>query len=132
MQAKHVTLPAWTLIISGLLTALAVLPALRPVLVTFGDLAFWPLDGTPGTLDNVHLLVAAVAGGLMTGWGVFMLALSKDCDLSKALLLGALTWYVVDSSGSAIVGAPMNGVFNLGFLALMLWPVLASRKAQPA
>ncbi|MDM7985429.1 MAG: hypothetical protein QUV02_13385 [Maricaulis sp.] len=132
MQAKHVTLPAWTLIISGLLTALAVLPPLRPVLVTFGDWAFWPLDGTPGTLDSVHLLVAAVAGGLMTGWGVFMLALSKDCDLSKALLLGALTWFVVDSSGSAIAGAPMNGVFNLGFLALMLWPVLASRKAQPA
>lgn len=132
MQAKHLTLPAWTLIISGLLTALAVLPPFRPVLVTFGDLAFWPLDGTPGTLDNVHLLVAAVAGGLMTGWGVFMLALSKACDLSKALLLGALTWFVVDSTGSAIAGAPMNGVFNLGFLALLLWPVLASRKVRAA
>lgn len=132
MQAKQLTLPAWTLIISGLLTALAVLPPLRPVLVAFADLAFWPLDGTPGALDNVHLLVAAVAGGLMTGWGVFMLALSGACDLSKALTLSALTWFIVDSTGSAIAGAPMNGVFNLGFLALMLWPVLASRKTQPA
>lgn len=132
MQAKHLTLPAWTLIISGLLTALAVLPPLRPVLVMFGDLAFWPLDGAPGALDNVHLLVAAVAGGLMTGWGVFMLALSRDCELSKALLLGALTWFVVDSAGSAIAGAPMNGVFNLGFLILLLWPVLGARKARTA
>ena len=127
MPLKKLSLPAWTLLVSGLFTAIAVLPPLRPMLVVFFDLAFWPLDGTPAALDEVDLLAAAVAGGVLSGWGMFMLALSRDCDPAKALTLGAMTWYIVDSTGSVIAGAPMNAAFNLGFLALIMWPVLASR-----
>ena len=52
---------------------------------------------------------------------------------AAAALRPVMTWETRSPPPSAaIAGAPMNGVFNLGFLALMLWPVLASRKTQPA
>jgi hypothetical protein len=34
---------------------------------------------------------------------------------------GAIAWFVVDSTGSAMAGVPLNIAGNVPFLALMLW-----------
>lgn len=130
MQARQLTLPAYVLIISGLFTAIATLPPLRPALVAFVDLAFWPLDGSPEALDRVDLLVAAIAGGLMAGWGVFILMIARERSLATALIAGVMTWFIIDGAGSIAAGAPMNAVFNTGFLALMLLPLFSGGRRQ--
>jgi hypothetical protein len=48
----------------------------------------------------------------------------RDPALARRLiLLGIGGWYVVDSSMSIAAGAPLNALFNTGFLLLFYVPV---------
>jgi len=46
----------------------------------------------------------------------------------QMLVAGALTWFVVDCTGSVLAAAPLNVLANVPFLALLLWPVWSVRK----
>lgn len=43
--------------------------------------------------------------------------------LRQMLVAGALTWFVVDSTGSVLAAAPVNVLSNVFYLAFLLWPV---------
>ncbi|MEP3279946.1 MAG: hypothetical protein ABJN26_26070 [Stappiaceae bacterium] len=94
------------------------------------DLAFYPLDGAPRNNSPEIGLLWAIAGGLMTGWGLMFWQITthlypRDPALARQLILsGILAWFVVDSTGSVLTGAPMNALFNVGFLLLFVVPVL--------
>lgn len=130
MDPKRLIIPSWVLIAFGLLTVASTIPALTPGLSFFADLAFFPLDGQQSADDPVIRFIAAVGGGIMTGWGVTLLVLARGGDLRQAVLWGAFAWFIPDSLGSIISGAPMNAVYNLGFLAIFL--VAAWPKSAPA
>lgn len=119
------TLPAYVLIVFGIIAAIAASPMLDAPLRLMADLVFWPLDGGPAITTSAERLLAGVSGGLMAGWGVSVLTLARGGELSSAMLRGGGTWFVIDSLASIIAGAPLNAAFNIGFLALFLyagWP----------
>jgi hypothetical protein len=92
-----------------------------------GDPIFWPVDGLPGAPElPTERLFAAVAGGLMVGWGVMLVKLGRRASVSRALLIGGAAWFVVDGAGSVLAGAPLNIVGNLAFLALIAWAASAT------
>ena len=116
-------IPAFALIGFGVLMGVAAYEPLSAPLQIMGDLVFWPMDGSPA-LDSAPIrLVSAIAGGLMTGWGVMLLVLANGGAISRSVLLGSIAWFAVDSTGSVLAGAPINALFNLGFLALFLLAV---------
>jgi hypothetical protein len=115
------------LIVVGVVAAAAVHPSLGAPIAIMGDLVFWPVDGLPGAPSSpLERLFAAVAGGLMTGWGAMFVALGRGWSVGKAIATGAAAWFVVDSVASAVAGVPLNVVGNVPFLALMLWAIWPS------
>ena len=113
----------------GLLIALAVLPPAALPVMFLMDLVFWPMDGAQSVAMPEVRLTFAISGGIMTGWGIVLWQLSarlypREPDLGRSLILTSLgTWFVVDSLGSIIAGAPLNALFNVGFLVLFYWPL---------
>jgi hypothetical protein len=122
----------------GVLTALAALPQLAAPTVMLTDILLWPMDGAEtGALPEVRLLYA-IAGGVLTGWGLMIWQLAgafmdRAPDLTRQLIRqSVLLWFAVDSTGSVLAGAPWNVPANCIFLAMFLIPMVRGRAAQSA
>ena len=93
------------------------------------DLAFWPADGAPDNPTPGLRLLWAISGGMLTGWGVLIWQVvtqvyAGNPALGRSMILVSVgTWFVLDGAGSIAAGAPMNAVFNIGFLALYVVPL---------
>ena len=124
------------LIAFGLLFAAAAVPALSYPAVFFLDLALWPLDGAQSLDAPETRLLCAVGGGMLVGWGALFYLLAdrvypqEPALVRKFVLVSICSWFVVDSMGSIAAGAPMNALFNIGFLALFALPVLKVQTPQ--
>lgn len=112
----------------GLLIGAAAIPALQEPTRLLLDLIFFPVDSGQ-TLDTAATrLLSAITGGLMAGLGVMLWVVATElCPRDPALgrrliLLGIGSWYVVDSSMSFAAGAPLNVLFNTGFLLIFFVP----------
>jgi len=106
----------------GLVTALAAHPSSGALFALATDLIFWPLDGSPGALAlPTERVLAAVSGGLMIGWGAMLLSLGRGSSTARALLIGGLAWFAIDSAGSLVAGVPLNALGNVLFLGLIVW-----------
>lgn len=117
--------------LTGLLAAAAAHPALGAPIGFLADIVFWPIDGAPGAPgEPLTQLFAAVAGGVMVGWGSMLVALGRGASLAGALLAGGGAWFVVDGAGSVAAGAPLNIVGNLAFLGLVAWAAASSRSVS--
>ena len=131
---------SWVLIGFGLAMFLATFTPVAMVFDLFLDLAF--LSGSAGIDTPTSWLLAAISGGLLTGFGVMTLFVAErvypsDPDSGRVIIgAGILSWFLIDSAGSILVGVWFNAVLNLSFLALFAIPLLAqrsdvSRLAQP-
>ena len=113
----------------GLLIALSVLPAMAAPVQFLLDLIFWPIDGVQRIATAELRVALAISGGVMAGWGVLLWQLStklypREPKLGRGLILTSIgTWFLVDSLGSIAAGAPLNALFNVGFLVLFYWPL---------
>ena len=73
-----------------------------------------------------------LTGALTTGWGVTVLVvgyqLTKESNdiLWLAIDLGLISWFVLDSIVSVLMGAIFNVGFNLIFLILFLIPIMGN------
>ena len=96
----------------------------------FFDMAYFPTGIAAVSQAPDALLIAAILGGVFTGWGVMMWQIAtqlmwKDPELARKLVLTSVgSWFVLDSMGSVYVGAPLNALYNLAFLAILIVPVL--------
>lgn len=114
----------------GLLSLLAVIPATSGPMRFLSDLIFWPLDGAQSLSAPETRLIAGIAGGLMVGFGELLWLVStrvypNDPYLARGLILpGIIGWFIIDSLGSILAGAPLNALFNISFLAVFLIPLL--------
>ena len=120
-------------VLAGLGFAIAGMLGNSGLLTWFLDLAFFPLDGAQKAEDpEVHLLTA-IAGGLTAGLGIMQWLITTEVYAEnpqagrKILLAGIVGWYLVDSTGSVLTGAPFNAVLNLLFLLPFAVPLLAAR-----
>lgn len=120
----------------GVIVALAALPATAGMANFLADLVFWPLDGAPRIDTPASRLLAAIAGGVLVGWGVTLwlvtaYVLPSDVSVASSIIrVGVLTWFVVDSLGSIAAGAPLNAALNISFLVLFLWPLARQTHIQ--
>ncbi len=122
----------------GLLMVTALFTPTRALLFLLQDLAFLPLDGQQPTGDPLTGLWTAISGGLMVGWGLSLLLVTRlvylaDPSIGRRIILpSVVAWFLFDSLGSLVVGAWFNVVLNGGFLALFALPLLLNRTSAAA
>lgn len=125
-------------LIMGINFALAALPMLNLPAMLFADVVIWPVDGAEDGTAPVARLMLAISGGVIVGLGsIWLAAAGAPCReapqvVRKLLIVGAVTWFVADSTGSLLAAAPLNVVGNIPFLGLLLWPVWKADALVPA
>jgi hypothetical protein len=128
-EQKGLRFAALVTLVTGLLLALAALPALNLPVRILADILIWPLDGGQGLDAREARLPLAIGGGVMLGWGVMIWQLAgrpmeAAPDAMRAIIrTSVLSWFVVDSLASVAAGAALNIVANAVFLALFLVPM---------
>jgi hypothetical protein len=113
----------------GILVAAAATPFGAMPTQFLADLIFFPIDGAQDISAPETRLMSAIGGGVMAGWGVLLWMLStqlfpSDQRLAARLIIASIvTWFVIDSAGSIIAGAPLNAAFNVSFLFIFCVPL---------
>jgi hypothetical protein len=93
------------------------------------DILSWPLDGnvTYGSPDTRFL--SALTGGFLLGWGVTIWCLSvwvydaAPEGVRRTVLVGLLSWFVLDSAGSIASGNASNAAINVLVLLIAVGPL---------
>lgn len=122
----------------GAAVALAAYPPTAGVTDILADLIFWPFDGRQAVDTPTARLLAAIAGGVMFGWGLLLWQVSaqvlpKDPALAAGLIrTSLLAWFALDSLCSILAGAYLNVLLNVGFLACFLLPLSQLRREAHA
>ncbi|MFK7903092.1 MAG: hypothetical protein AB8B49_09660 [Nitratireductor sp.] len=118
----------------GAMCLLAIFVKTQYPLILTADIIFWP-PGNPSDvmISKEAILLSTILGGVMIAWGMMFWMITekllpKDPALAKSLMLNsALIWFVFDSLGSLFGPAPMNALFNIGFLLPIIIPLLQIR-----
>lgn len=93
------------------------------------DLLSWPIDGATTYASPDTRFLSALTGGFLMGWGVMVWCLSSWVydkapeAVRKTVLVGVLSWFVLDSSGSIASGNASNAFFNILVLLLAVGPL---------
>lgn len=93
------------------------------------DLLSWPIDGAQNFDAPTTRFLSALAGGFLMGWGVMIWMLSGAAydaapeAVRKAVVTGALAWFILDSAGSITSGNWTNVLFNTAILLLVVGPM---------
>ncbi|MDP3196551.1 hypothetical protein [Tabrizicola sp.] len=132
-EQKGLRLAAGVTMLTGLALALAAVPALNLPMRLLADILIWPLDQAQTIALPETRLAFAIAGGVLTAWGLMIWHLAGELLQSapkpvRAIIrTSVLCWFVVDSAGSVAAGAALNILPNLVFLALFLVPMRGAR-----
>jgi hypothetical protein len=101
---------------------------LEPARLTL-DLLSWPIDGATTYASPDTRFLSALTGGFLLGWGVMLWCLSTWVyDLApepvrRAVLVGVLSWFCLDSAGSIASGNASNALFNVLVLLAAVGPL---------
>lgn len=93
------------------------------------DILSWPIDGMTTYTSPDTQFLSALTSGFLLGWGVMIWCLSEWVyDLApeavrRAVLIGILSWFVLDSAGSIASGNASNAFFNVIVLLLAVGPM---------
>ncbi|MEM9687306.1 MAG: hypothetical protein AAF934_10355 [Bacteroidota bacterium] len=104
---------------------------LEPARLTL-DILSWPIDGIPTYESPDIRFLSALAGGFLLGWGVMIWCLSvwvydkAPEAVRRTVLIGLLSWFVLDSAGSVASGNVSNAFFNSIILLLAVGPLWRS------
>ena len=113
----------------GALLAAAAVPALSGPVQFLADLIFFPLDGLQSVAAEETRLINAIAGGVLAGWGLMLWMLTtqlfpkEPAIVGKIIVTSIITWFVIDSAGSVLAGAPLNVLGNTSFLLIFCVPL---------
>lgn len=93
------------------------------------DFLSFPVDGVQDYAAATTRFLSALTGGFLLGWGVTVWCLSAWVydkapeQVRKTILVGLLSWFVLDSSGSIASGNASNALFNVAVLLLAVGPL---------
>jgi hypothetical protein len=93
------------------------------------------LDGATTYASADTRFLSALTGGFLLGWGVMIWCLSAWVydkapeAVRKSVLVGTLSWFVLDSAGSIASGNASNAFFNILVLLLAVGPLWRPAKA---
>lgn len=104
-----------------------------PLANAIAALATWQWQSEPLTPAGNALL--AISGGVMVGWGVNLILLCRETELSARrftaiVRTSTLTWFVVDSAASLAAEAAPNVLLNTVLLALTWWSTRAAQENE--
>lgn len=100
------------------------------------DLLSWPLDGASSYKSPDTKFLSALTGGFLLGWGVMIWCLSEWVydkapeGVRRAVIIGLLSWFCLDSLGSITSGNPSNALFNVFILLLAAGPLWLPAKIK--
>lgn len=98
------------------------------------DLLSFPLDGIQNYNEPTTRFLSALTGGFLFGWGVMVWCLSTWVydkapeQVRKAVMVGLLSWFVLDSSGSIASGNTSNAIINIFVLLIAAGPLWRQAK----
>lgn len=127
-----------TLIGFGVVFALSMFPVAQDVTLLFVDLVLWPIDGVQRLSAAETRLFCAISGGLTAGLGVMIWQMvshlyPREPEMARTIILsGVGAWFVVDSTGSILAGAPGNALLNVVFLLMFVGPLWKSKRKSTA
>jgi hypothetical protein len=93
------------------------------------DFLSFPVDGIQNYQAATTRFLSALTGGFLLGWGATVWCLSSWVydkapeQVRKTVLVGLLSWFVLDSSGSIASGNPSNALFNVIVLLMAVGPL---------
>lgn len=93
------------------------------------DLLSLPLDGVQNYNEPTTRFLSALTGGFLFGWGVMVWFLSTWVydkapeQVRKAVMVGILSWFILDSSGSIASGNTSNAIINILVLLIAVGPL---------
>lgn len=138
LYLNWLTMGCWLTIAFGVVSVLGSFAGGAGAWLYLFDILFWPIDGAPTGFDQVGYTLNAVLGGVMVGWGVLMLQLTRgpitqgNGHIAYMMLISIISWFVVDSIGSFLAGTYLNIALNVTFLIVFVPPCLALRQSQIA
>lgn len=99
------------------------------------DLLYLPGQADVASADTISFAIG-VTGSVMVGWGASMLYVYLDPGMTarpriaRAFFVGTVAWFLLDCAVSLSLGAMVNVLGNVLFLAMLLPPLggLASRE----
>ncbi|NCN11489.1 MAG: hypothetical protein GW938_16755 [Leptospira sp.] len=106
---------------------------LEPARLTL-DLLSWPIDGKSTYSHPDTRFLSALTGGFLFGWGVMIWFLSSLVydkapeETRKAVLIGILSWFFLDSAGSIASGNASNAIINIFILLIAVGPLWKQAK----
>jgi hypothetical protein len=106
----------------------------EPARVTL-DLLSWPIDGLTTYQSADTRFLSALTGGFLVGWGVMIWCLWKWVydkapeEVRKTVVIGLLSWFVLDSVGSIASGNASNAFINILVLFIAVGPMWRPAKA---
>lgn len=98
------------------------------------DVLSWPIDNIQNYEAATTRFLSALTGGFLLGWGVMIWCLSsmvydKSPDfVRKSVVIGLLSWFVLDSLGSIASGNAINTLFNVIVLLIAVGPLWVPAK----
>lgn len=120
---RWLVLWCWTVMLFGLVLAGAGLEATSgPARLAFAILG--PGHPLPPVLDPTLRFSIGLMGAVTIGWGATMLATviagNGTPRLWRAITVGLVAWFVIDSTLSVATGFPLNAVSNTVLLVFYL------------
>lgn len=125
----------WLIVSGVLIAAFGPVFALGTVPATSGpaqwtlDVLSWPVDGAQDYGADTTRFLTALTGGFLFGWGVMVLCLrawvydTAPEGVRRSLVVGACSWFVLDTAGSLASGNPSNALFNVLVLLAVVGPL---------
>ncbi len=131
---KFLRIGTLVVLTTGLLPSLAVFQVAQEPWRFFFDILSWPLDNNPENFSASDRQLSAVLGGVLCGWAWLMFKLSDpkvfNPTIRILLVQSVWVWFVLDSLGSVFSGIPLNAVSNMGFLVMLLVPLMKLKEVE--
>ena len=123
------------IIISGLLLVFLSKTILFDLLNHSINPVFWDSKVVESNAIEFQKFLYGVLGATMAGWGVFLsfIVFYPFKNYEKwswyCVVIGLLTWFILDTSISYYYGVYINVIVNMVFLIMTLLPIVFTRKS---